>query len=248
MPVSTALPTGRMPTIKGVSAIPQAGPGHLSARQRVAAFLISRLAAVCIAAIGSTLRFVVIAEDGAQPAPWPARGIYCFWHGCTFAAGWYFRRYNACILISRSFDGELIARTLGRLGFRSVRGSSSRGAVAGLLALRQEVDRGGLAIFTADGPRGPAFQSKMGPVKLAQRTGQPIGCFHLYPERSWKLKSWDRFEIPKPGTRVAVSWARSVPAPSARASVEELEATRQALDEALNRARAQAMAWFGGSP
>ena len=208
----------------------------------------SRLAALWIAAIGCTLRFVVITEEGVQPAPLPARGIYCFWHGCTFAAGWYFRRYNACILISRSFDGELIARTLGRLGFRSVRGSSSRGAVAGLLAMRQEVERGGLAIFTADGPRGPAFTSKMGPMKLAQRTGQPIGCFHLHAERSWKLRSWDRFEIPKPGSRVAVSWARSVPAPGTGVSPEELEASRQALDDALNRARAQAIAFFGGNP
>ena len=231
-----------------MSAIAQAGTRSLSFRRRIAAYFIPHLAAFVIAAIGATLRFVVLAEDGAAPAPLPARGIYCFWHGCTFAAGWYFRKYNACILISRSFDGELIARALGRLGFRSVRGSSSRGAVGGLLALKAEVDRGGLAIFTADGPRGPRFISKTGPVKLAQRTGQPIGCFYLHPERSWKLKSWDRFEIPKPGSRVAVSWARSVPAPPVGASLEELEASRQALDAALNRARTQAIAFFGGSP
>lgn len=211
-------------------------------------FIVPRLAALLIVLIGCTLRFVVIAEDGAAPAPLPAQGIYCFWHGCTFAAGWYFRRYRACILISRSFDGELIARTLARLGFRSVRGSSSRGAVPGLLALRQEVERGGLAIFTADGPRGPAYRSKMGPVKLAQRTGRPIGCFHLHAERAWTLRSWDRFQIPKPFSRVAVSWARSVPAPGPQATTDELEQTRQALDAALERARAQAQAYFETRP
>ncbi len=206
--------------------------------------VVSRLVALWIAAVGVTLRFFILAEEGAAPAPLPAHGIYCFWHQCTFSAAWYFRRYNACILISRSFDGELIARTLGRLGFRSVRGSSSRGAVGGLLALRQEMRRGGLAIFTADGPRGPVFKSKLGPVKLAQRTGVPVGCFHLQPERAWTLRSWDRFLIPKPFSRVAVSWARSVPAPAQDASGEELEYARSALDAALERARAQAIGYF----
>ena len=212
--------------------------------QRLALALAPRLAALLIALIGRTLRFVVIAEDGAAPAPLPAQGIYCSWHECTVAAGWYFRRYHACILISRSFDGELIARTLARLGFRSVRGSSSRGAVGGLLALKQEVERGGLAIFTADGPRGPAHRSKMGPVKLAQRTGIQVGCFHLQPERTWTLRSWDRFQIPKPFSRVAVSWARSVSPPGPQATDDELEQTRQSLDAALERARAQALAYF----
>ncbi len=211
-----------------------------SIADRLLLALASRAIALWIAAIGATLRFRVIAEQGAAPAPLPARGIYCFWHQCTFSAGWYFRKYNACILISRSFDGELIARTLGLLGFRSARGSSSRGAVAGLLALRQEVVSGGLAIFTADGPRGPLHQAKLGPVKLAQRTGEPVGCFHLHAERAWRLRSWDHFVIPQPFSRVVVSWARSVPAPPPGAGAEALEEARQALDAALERARIQA--------
>ncbi len=214
-----------------------------SLRDRFFLAVVPRLVALWIAAIGCTLRFEVIAEEGATPAPLPAQGIYCFWHGCTFSAGWYFRRYNACILISRSFDGELIARTLGLLGFRSVRGSSSRGAVAGLLALRQEIDRGGLGIFTADGPRGPRHVAKLGPVKLAQRTSGAIGCFHLHPQRAWVLPSWDRLAIPKPFSKVVVSWARSVPAPARDASDGELEATRAALDAALERARHLAEAY-----
>ena len=215
-----------------------------SLRERLLLACIPHLAALLIALIGRTLRFSVLAEPGALPAPLPARGIYCFWHQCTFPAGWYFRRYNACILISRSFDGELIARTLSLLGFRSVRGSSSRGAVAGLLALREEVQSGGLAIFTADGPRGPAFHAKLGPVKLAQRTGAVLGCFHLHPERAWTLPSWDRFQIPKPFSRVAVSWARSVEPPPPQATESELEAIRSNLDAALERAQAQAIRYF----
>ncbi len=235
----------RSPTIGNVQNNAKPDIRGFSLRERLLIAVVSRASALLIAAVGATLRFTVIAEEGAAPAPLPASGIYCFWHQCTFSAGWYFRKYNACILISRSLDGELIARTLGRLGFRSVRGSSSRGAVAGLLALRQEVQAGGLAIFTADGPRGPAYRAKLGPVKLAQRTGRPLGCFHLEPERAWTLRSWDGFRIPKPGSRVVVSWARSVPPATPHASESELETTRAALDEALERARTQAIRYLG---
>jgi hypothetical protein len=92
---------------------------------------------------------------------------------------------RATILISRSFDGELITRILELFGFHAVRGSSSRGAREGLLGLKQVIESGKPAIFTADGPRGPIYQTKMGPIKLAQITGAPIGAFHLEPEHAW---------------------------------------------------------------
>jgi lysophospholipid acyltransferase (LPLAT)-like uncharacterized protein len=212
-------------------------PPGFSLSQRVTLWVGARLAAALIAAIGMTLRVQVIVEEGAiEPTP-PAQGIYCFWHQCTFAAGWYFRRFHPHVLISRSFDGELIARTLGRLGYQSVRGSTSRGAVAGLIGLRAVVDSGGLAIFTADGPRGPIYQTKSGPVKLAQLTGASIGSFHIAPQRAWTLRSWDRFLIPRPFSRVTVCYARMVLPPGPRADVAELEATRQELNDALERAR-----------
>ena len=160
--------------------------------QRIALAIIPRLTALVLAVIGMTLRFEVIAEEGAVPAMPQTKGIFCFWHQCTLPCGWYFRKFHCSVLISRSFDGELIARTLGLLGFDSVRGSSSRGGAAGLLALQQVVARGLQAIFTADGPRGPIYQTKMGPVKLAQMTQEEIGSFYLLPERAWTLKSWLR--------------------------------------------------------
>ncbi len=198
-----------------------------------------------LAAIGSTLRFELVTEEGAEPQTPPARGIFCFWHQCTLPAGWYFRHFRCSILISRSFDGELIARTLGLLGFGSVRGSSSRGAVSGLLALKGILERGQPVVFTADGPRGPIYQTKAGPVKLAQMTGERIGSFYLLPEQAWTLHSWDRLFIPKPFSRVAVSWARPVAVPPAQASDESLEAARRELNDALERARHNAERHFG---
>jgi lysophospholipid acyltransferase (LPLAT)-like uncharacterized protein len=208
--------------------------------QRIALAIIPRLTALVLAVIGMTLRFEVIAEEGAVPAMPQTKGIFCFWHQCTLPCGWYFRKFHCSVLISRSFDGELIARTLGLLGFDSVRGSSSRGGAAGLLALQQVVARGLQAIFTADGPRGPIYQTKMGPVKLAQMTQEEIGSFYLLPERAWTLNSWDRFLIPKPFSRVIVSWSRLVAAPAADADAPTLEAKRQELNDAIERARLNA--------
>ncbi len=221
----------------------QPGSGRrFSLWQRVALWLAPRLAAWTIRAIGRTLRFENLVEEGAVVQTPPITGIWCFWHQCTFVAGWHFRRFHPHVLISRSFDGELIARTLELLGYRTVRGSSSRGAVAGLLGLRALVEGGAPAVFTADGPRGPIYVTKPGPVKLAQMTGHPIGSFHLQPQRAWTLKSWDRFMIPKPFSLVVVAWSRAVPPPARDARDEDLEAARQELNAALERARRAAIA------
>jgi lysophospholipid acyltransferase (LPLAT)-like uncharacterized protein len=217
---------------------------RFSFTQRIALWIVPRLAALVLAIIGVTLRFTIIAEEGAIPATPPAKGIFCFWHRCTLACGWYFRKFRCSILISRSFDGELIARTLGLLGYESVRGSSSRGGAAGLLALEDALAGGMPVVFTADGPRGPIYETKIGPVKLAQMTGEAIGCFYLLPQRAWVLNSWDRFMIPKPFSRVAVSWARPVAAPAKEAGAAELETKRLELNEALERARLQAEQYF----
>lgn len=217
---------------------------RFSFSQRLALRIIPPLTALVLAAIGATLRFHVITEEGAMPATSPARGIFCFWHRCTLPCGWYFRKFRCSILISRSFDGELISRTLALLGYGSVRGSSSRGGASSLLALQSVLESGLPVVFTADGPRGPVYQTKIGPVKLAQMTGEAIASFYLLPERAWVLKSWDRFLIPKPFSRVAVSWARAIPAPSKDADAATLESVRVDLNDALERARSQAEAYF----
>lgn len=217
---------------------------RFSFSQRIALWIVPRLTALVLSIVGLTLRFEVIAEEGAIPATPPAKGIFCFWHRCTLPCGWYFRKFRCSILISQSFDGELIARTLGLLGYNSVRGSSSRGGAAGLLALEKVLKAREPVVFTADGPRGPIYQTKIGPVKLAQMTGEPIGSFYLLPERAWVLKSWDLFLIPKPFSRVAVSWARSIQAPSKDADAAMLELAQIDLNAALERARHQAEAHF----
>lgn len=193
--------------------------------------------------IGRTWRFEVIAEEGVKPVMLGQKAgaeIYCFWHQCVLPCTMYFRHSNAVILISRSFDGQLITRILRMFGFDAVRGSSSRAGREGLLGLKHVINSGRTAIFTADGPRGPIYQTKMGPVKLAQMTGAPIGAFHLQPERAWVMKSWDRFLVPLPFTRIVVSWAQWTNVPADLAA-DDYEACRQQLNDALERARFRAM-------
>ena len=215
--------------------------------QRIVLAIVPRLVWALLWVFGRTWRFEVIAEDGVTPVLFGQKAgpeIYCFWHQCVMPCTVYFRKSNAVILISRSFDGELITRILKMFRFDAVRGSSSRGSREGLLGLKQVIKTGRTAIFTADGPRGPIYQTKMGPIKLAQTTGAPIGAFHLQPERAWVMNSWDRFLVPKPFTRIAVSWANWTHVPS-DLSADQFENKRQELNDALERARLRANEHFG---
>ena len=215
--------------------------------QRLILAIAPPLVSALVWLMGLTWRFEVIAEDGVTPVlhgQKPGPEIYCFWHQCVLPCTVYFRHSRAVILISRSFDGELITRILRRFGYDAVRGSSSRGGQEGLMGLRRILESGRTAIFTADGPRGPIYRTKMGPIKLAQLSGAPIGVFHLEPERAWVLHSWDRFLIPKPFTRICVSWAQWIHVPP-ELPASELEPKREDLNAALERARHRALAHLG---
>ena len=215
--------------------------------QRIVLAIVPRIVWALLSVVGPTWRFDLIAEPGVIPVRDGKKAgpeIYCFWHQCVLPCAFYFRGSGAVILISHSFDGELITRILRMFGFDAVRGSSSRGAREGLLGLAHVIESGRTAIFTADGPRGPIYRTKMGPVKLAQITGAPIGAFHLQPQRAWILKSWDRFLIPRPFTRICVSWANWTKV-AADLPPENLETKREELNAAIERARLRALARFG---
>jgi len=208
--------------------------------------LVPRIVWALLSVVGLSWRFEVIAEEGVTPlllGLGAGAEVFCFWHQCVLPCAVYYRRTRGTILISRSFDGELITRILEMFGFHAVRGSSSRGAREGLLGLKQVIESGRPAIFTADGPRGPIYQTKMGPIKLAQMTGARIGCFHLEPEHAWVLRSWDHFLVPKPFTRIAVSWAQWTYVPT-DLPADDFEGKRAELNAAIERARLNAYAYL----
>lgn len=216
-------------------------------RQRLVLAVVPRIVWALLWLVGRTWRFEIIAEEGATPLPFgegAGAEIFCFWHQCVLPCTFYYRRTGATIIVSRSFDGELITRILELFGFHTTRGSSSRGARKGLLGLKQVIESGHPAIFTADGPRGPIYRTKMGPIKLAHITGARIGAFHLEPKRAWTMHSWDRFLVPKPFTRIVVSWARWTIVP-ADLNENQFEQKREELNAAIERARLRALAHLG---
>ena len=196
-------------------------------KQRLVLAIIPPLAALFIRALGATLRYRDVTAPGTPIGiEIPGPTIFAFWHRTLLIAAHRFRNHNIAILISSSFDGELIARTVALLGFHPVRGSSSRGGAPGLRAMAQAYAEGHICAFTADGPRGPNMIAKPGPVQLAELTSAPwIGAFHGHPSRAWQLNSWDRFLIPKPFSTVTFAWPQHV--------APELTAVQHALDEAV---------------
>ncbi len=167
---------------------------------------------------------------GAEPTDPPVElrtpFIYAFWHQRLLLFSYTHRFHGIPILISRHADGELIARIAERLGFRTVRGSSTRGGAAGLLAMTRlgAVD---MAI-TPDGPRGPRHRVKPGVIFLAAQTGYPILPGTVSYDRFWSFKSWDRFILPKPFARALVRGGRPFCVP--RAALTNPEPYRRRLE------------------
>ena len=139
--------------------------------------------------------------------------IFPFWHRCVLPATYLFRNRNLAVMTSRSADGEYIARVIQKFGYRAIRGSSSRGGSRALLAMRTLVQDNGTAVFTIDGPRGPRYQAKRGPILLASMTGAPIIPFYVAVQHAWILNSWDRFVIPKPFSRIHTHFAEMIHVP-----------------------------------
>jgi lysophospholipid acyltransferase (LPLAT)-like uncharacterized protein len=201
-------------------------------RAQVAA--IAGLGYPVINALGHTLRWRVdglhhldaIAASGRQP-------VMAFWHGRILPATFYFRRRGIVVITSENFDGEWIARIIERFGYGTARGSTSRGALRAMMQLVREMEAGKAAGFTLDGPRGPARVAQAGAVWLASRTGNPLLPFHLDASSHWSLRSWDRTQIPKPFSTVALAVGEPMEVPK-DASEETLEQARRDLERRLS--------------
>ena len=172
-----------------------------------------------------------IINSGRQP-------ILACWHGRILTGLYYFRHRRIVALASQNFDGEWIARILERFGYTTARGSTSRGGARALVQLRRELAAGHGVAFTVDGPRGPARVAQAGAAWLAGATGQPILPFHLEADRFWTTRSWDKAQIPKPSSTVAVALG----APIEVSGVEQatLERARIEIERALESLEARA--------
>jgi len=204
-------------------------------RQRLALVVVPLIASLVIRLIGATLRYSVSIED-AGGAEFVHKTIYAFWHQCLLTASYRYRNRGIAVLISRSFDGELIARVVEKFGYRPVRGSSSRGAVTGLLEMGRELETGHAVAFTVDGPRGPRFVAKSGPLLLSRTQKAPVRDLHFGVKSAWRLNSWDGFVIPKPFSRVVLRMSAPLQLPT-NAIDEQVEQFHANLQRQLDAAR-----------
>ncbi len=192
-----------------------------------------RVGAAILRLLASTWRVRTVngaALDEARRAGQPV--LFALWHGELLPLLWHQRRRGVAVMISEHRDGEIIAQIAHTLGYRTVRGSSSRGASRALLGLTRAIDSGYDGAITPDGPRGPAHVFAPGVAVAAQRTGVPIVPIRAAASRAWRLKSWDRFLIPKPFARVTVTIGplTRVVADSPRAAAEQSEELQRILD------------------
>ena len=185
--------------------------------------------------LGATLRFQVQGAEAFQQFRRHGRPvIFAFWHSGILPLAYLHRNEGAVVLVSRHADGEYIARVVEGMGFRTARGSSTRGGVQGLRELIRYVREGRDAAVTPDGPRGPARRFKAGALVLAQLTGAPVIPVGVRPGRCWRVNSWDRFVVPGPFARLQVEYG-DPHVISRDAGAEELNAQARALEEVLNR-------------
>ena len=209
---------------------------RFSLRQRILLWLISWAGYLAIALIGPTLRYSISWEEPPSPpdATYEKPVIYAFWHRAVFAGAWLWRKTGAAVMVSRSFDGEYIARTIEKLGFVAVRGSSSRGGSTALLGLRNLLEQGIPVVFTIDGPRGPKYVAKPGPVLLSRASALPMAAFYVALGDAWVLNTWDALMIPKPFSKALVRFSAKVRVPAGADDAQMVEFHRQ-LQAALER-------------
>lgn len=161
-----------------------------------------KLAAGFLRLLNATMRYEVIAQSASDHI----RCIYVFWHRNLLIMTLQRIDSDAAVLVSKSKDGELIAGPLNELGYKTIRGSSTRGGAKAMIEMLKASKDRSLAI-TPDGPKGPHGVIKPGVFELAMRSGIPIVAVAANADREWVFNSWDRFRFPKPFARLKIAYS-----------------------------------------
>jgi lysophospholipid acyltransferase (LPLAT)-like uncharacterized protein len=201
---------------------------------------LARAGAVLVRLLGRTWRIKTSHDDEIKKFRAAGRAIvFSLWHGELLPLLYHHQGEGVTVLISEHGDGEIIARIAESLGYRTVRGSTSRGAARALLELAREVEAGHDLAITPDGPRGPAKSVAPGVSVVANRAAAPVIGAAVVASSAWRLKSWDRFLIPRPFARVSISYSDSafIDAADSRDAALEADRVGAMMREAERRAR-----------
>jgi lysophospholipid acyltransferase (LPLAT)-like uncharacterized protein len=208
------------------------------------------LGAGLLRALGATWRTRTVGAEHEEACRTSGGGfLYAFWHGNLLPLAYLRRRRGVVVLVSQNRDGEYITQVIHREGFRTVRGSSSRGGFRSLIEMSRLGQAGTPLAITPDGPRGPRHRAQPGVLLLAQRAGVPIlpTAVGAWPRR--RLDSWDRFLIPAPFARVVMGFGRPLSLPG-ELDAETLiarwtEPVERALTDLEDRCEREVRAWAG---
>lgn len=198
------------------------------------------LAAASLRLLHRTCRFEIVGEENYRAVE-DVKGprIAAFWHSSYPSILYFFRDSGYMTIISRSRDGELAARMVRRLGYFPFRGSPGKGGAAALKGIISAFRNGPGGGFVADGSQGPAQVAQKGLLLLAMYSGCPICPVGIAADRCWRFRTWDKTLLPKPFSRVAVSWGPMIRVKRGASSVE-IEEYRVQLERTLNEITGQA--------
>ena len=195
--------------------------------------------------LGPTLRFEVLGWHRAERVHASGkRCIWAFWHRVIIPIVWWHRDHGVVVMNTTAFDGQWTRKVIEWLGFGTAQGSSSRGGLRGLAVMARRLEEGVDCAFTIDGPRGPRYVAKPGPVMLARKTGCPVLVFHIGVSRGKTFeKTWDHFLLPSPFARAVILFSEPIYVP-ADANAEALGAKHAEMQKALERVRDIAERWY----
>jgi len=183
-----------------------------------------------------TLRYEIDDRAGVVGKPADQNYIGALWHNRLLIFPFVLRRFfsnrHGAALISASRDGDLLADAITRFGFDVVRGSSSRLGASAILQLADVLASGGDVVITPDGPRGPAYELGPGIIYLAQKSRAAVLPVNMEYSSCWRLKSWDRFILPRPFAKICVIIGQPHRVRSTN-TVDDFEAERLRLQDAM---------------
>jgi len=214
-------------------------------RRRLGAWLLPRLGPPLLRRLARSWRTQSVGREHLDGALKQRGHLMALWHGSMLLGLPEHAGKAWSVLVSPSDDGDLVQPLLERFGYGVVRGSTSQGGARALRALLAELERGGVVVLTPDGPRGPRHAVNPGPAWMAMRTGATVVPCGFACDRAWRLSSWDRFEIPRPGARVVLAYGEPVSAPKG-AGEEALRAASEQLRARLLSAEGVARATLAG--
>lgn len=207
-------------------------------------FLTSWIGPILIYLLGMTLKIEWVGKENLNSIKKEKKSvIYAFWHGRMLIFTYSHRKQKIHVLISQHRDGEYIARIIHRLGFVSVRGSTTRGGPKAIFEICEKTASGHDVAITPDGPKGPGFEVHPGIILIAQRSGMPIVPITNSARHRWNLSTWDSFLIPQPFSKAVIMLGKPMYV-SSESTSEELEEKRMELEKQLSELTQKADDYF----